>query len=63
MTFLVNDALTLTDWSDRFDNMTDDGLFHVFSDEDRRLYAECIGKKGLATLIKCHANASQIPRS
>jgi cyclopropane fatty-acyl-phospholipid synthase-like methyltransferase len=46
-TFLVKDALTLKDWPERFDNVIDSGLFHVFSDEDRRPYVE-----GLATLLK-----------
>src|SRR4051794_1791396 len=31
-TFLVKDALTLQGWSERFDNVIDSGLFHVFSD-------------------------------
>src|SRR5580700_8201271 len=39
-TFLVKDALTLKDWSERFDNVIDSGLFHVFSDEDRLRYVE-----------------------
>jgi SAM-dependent methyltransferase len=46
-TFLVKDALTLKDWSERFDNVIDSGLFHVFSDEDRRRYVE-----GLATVLR-----------
>jgi cyclopropane fatty-acyl-phospholipid synthase-like methyltransferase len=46
-TFLVKDALTLKDWSERFDNVIDSGLFHVFSDDDRRRYVE-----GLATVLK-----------
>lgn len=46
-TFLVKDALTLKDWSERFDNVIDSGLFHVFSDEDRRRYVE-----GLAVVLK-----------
>ena len=46
-TFLVKDALTLKDWPERFDNVIDSGLFHVFSDEDRRRYVE-----GLATVLK-----------
>jgi cyclopropane fatty-acyl-phospholipid synthase-like methyltransferase len=46
-TFLVKDALTLKDWSEQFDNVIDSGLFHVFSDEDRRRYVE-----GLATVLK-----------
>jgi cyclopropane fatty-acyl-phospholipid synthase-like methyltransferase len=47
VTFLVKDALTLKDWSERFDNVIDSGLFHVFGDEDRRLYVE-----GLAAILK-----------
>jgi cyclopropane fatty-acyl-phospholipid synthase-like methyltransferase len=47
VTFLVKDALTLKDWKERFDNMIDSGLFHVFSDEARRPYVE-----GLATVLK-----------
>jgi len=46
-TFTVKDATTLKDWSERFDNVIDSGLFHVFSDEDRRLFVE-----GLATVLK-----------
>lgn len=37
-TFLVKDALKLQQWSARFDDVIDSGLFHVFSDEDRALY-------------------------
>jgi SAM-dependent methyltransferase len=47
VTFLVKDALTLKDWTERFDDVIDSGLFHVFSDEDRKPYAE-----GLATVLK-----------
>jgi cyclopropane fatty-acyl-phospholipid synthase-like methyltransferase len=46
-TFLVKDALTLKDWVERFDNVVDSGLFHVFSDEHRQRYVE-----GLATALK-----------
>jgi cyclopropane fatty-acyl-phospholipid synthase-like methyltransferase len=46
-TFLVKDALTLKDWTERFDNVIDSGLFHVFDDQDRRRYV-----KGLATVLK-----------
>ena len=46
-TFLVKDALTLKDWTERFDNVIDSGLFHVFSDDDRRRYVD-----GLATVLK-----------
>jgi SAM-dependent methyltransferase len=46
-TFLVKDALTLKDWTDRFDSVIDSGLFHVFSDAARRRYVE-----GLAAVVK-----------
>lgn len=46
-TFLVQDNLTLKDWSERFDTVIDSGLFHVFGDDDRRRYVE-----GLATVLK-----------
>jgi cyclopropane fatty-acyl-phospholipid synthase-like methyltransferase len=46
-TFLVKDALTLKDWSERFDNLIDCGLFHVFSDEDRTMYVA-----GLAAVLR-----------
>jgi SAM-dependent methyltransferase len=45
--FLVKDALTLQDWSERFDNVIDSGLFHVFSDADRNKYVA-----SLATVLK-----------
>ena len=47
LTFMVNDAMTLKDWSERFDSVIDSGLFHVFSDGDRKKYVE-----GLATVLK-----------
>lgn len=47
VSFLVMDALTLKDWNERFDQIIDSGLFHVFSDADRRCYVE-----GLATVLK-----------
>ncbi len=46
-TFLVKDALTLKDWTERFENVIDSGLFHVFGDDDRRRYVE-----GLASVLK-----------
>jgi len=45
--FLVQDALILKDWSERFDNVIDSGLFHVFGDDDWLRYVE-----GLATVLK-----------
>lgn len=47
VTFLVMDALTLKDLPEVFDSVIDSGLFHVFSDEDRRRY---VG--GLASILK-----------
>jgi len=46
-TFLLKDALTLKDWTERFDNVIDSGLFHVLSNEDGCRYVE-----GLATVLK-----------
>ena len=45
--FLVKDALTLADWNERFDNVIDSGLFHVFADEQRIQYV-----RGLAAVLK-----------
>ncbi len=36
--FHVKDALSLEEWTERFDNVIDSGLFHVFSDADRLRY-------------------------
>jgi cyclopropane fatty-acyl-phospholipid synthase-like methyltransferase len=36
--FLVKDATALADWGERFASVLDSGLFHVFSDADRRRY-------------------------
>ncbi len=46
-TFLVMDALALKDLPEVFDSVIDSGLFHVFSDEDRRRYVE-----GLASVLR-----------
>jgi SAM-dependent methyltransferase len=46
-TFLAIDATTLMGWHERFDNITDCGLFHCFGDGDRKKYVE-----GLATVLK-----------
>jgi SAM-dependent methyltransferase len=45
--FLVMDALALTELPELFDSVIDSGLFHVFSDGDRRRY---VG--GLASVLK-----------
>ena len=46
-TFLEMDAMSLKDLPEVFDNVIDSGLFHVFSDNDRRRYVD-----GLATVVK-----------
>ena len=48
--FLVQDALTLGDWAaarpggERFATVIDCGLFHVFSDDDRRQYVQQLAR-------------------
>src|SRR5262245_16161316 len=53
--FLVKDALTLGDWGERFATVIDSGLFHVFSDDDRRRYvgglARVVGPGGRLFLL------------
>ena len=46
-TFFVMDALALKDLPEVFDSVIDSGLFHVFSDEDRKRY---VG--GLVSVLK-----------
>jgi cyclopropane fatty-acyl-phospholipid synthase-like methyltransferase len=38
--FLVKDATALSQWGKRFATVIDWGLFHVFSDDDRRRYVQ-----------------------
>jgi SAM-dependent methyltransferase len=45
--FLVRDATRLGDWGERFATVIDCGLFHVFSDDDRRRYVQ-----GLARVLE-----------
>ena len=45
--FLVMDALALKNLPEVFDSVVDSGLFHVFSDGDRRRYVE-----GLASVLR-----------
>jgi SAM-dependent methyltransferase len=44
--FVLGDALHLGELGQRFDTITDCGLFHVFSDDDRMTYAKSL-KTGL----------------
>ena len=45
--FLLKDAMALVDWDRRFASVTDSGLFHVYSGEERRRYVA-----GLANVLK-----------
>ena len=45
--FLVKDATALGGWGERFASVIDWGLFHVFSDDDRRRYV-----RGLAQVVQ-----------
>ena len=45
--FRVRDATALDDWGERFATAIDCGLFHVFSDDDRRRYV-----RGLARVVE-----------
>lgn len=61
-TFLVKDALKIKEWTERFDNVIDSGLFHVFSDPDRARYArglETVLKPGGRLLLLCFSD--QVP--
>lgn len=46
-TFLVMNALALQHLPEVFDSVIDSGLFHVFNDDDRRVYVD-----GLASILK-----------
>jgi cyclopropane fatty-acyl-phospholipid synthase-like methyltransferase len=57
--FLRMDALTLTTFDRKFDNVIDSGLFHVFSDEDRTRYVAGlthVAKPGGRVFLACFSN-------
>lgn len=59
-TFLVMDALALKELPEVFDTVIDSGLFHVFSDEDRRRYVGGLAsvlKPGGRLFLLCFSNA------
>ncbi len=59
-TFLVMDALALKELPEVFNNVIDSGLFHVFSDEDRRRYIEALAavlKAGGRLFLLCFSDA------
>ncbi|HLW67894.1 MAG TPA: class I SAM-dependent methyltransferase [Gemmataceae bacterium] len=68
VTFLVKDATALADWDQRFDNVIDNGLFHVFGDADRKKYVAGLAivlKPGGRLFLMCFSNeepGSQGPR-
>lgn len=54
--FVIGDALHLEKLNQRFDTITDSGLFHVFSDEERILFARSLRSvlnKGGAYFMLC----------
>ena len=61
-TFLVKDALKLEEWTERFDNVIDSGLFHVFADADRTRICpglEAVLSPGGRLLLACFSD--QVP--
>jgi SAM-dependent methyltransferase len=59
--FLVKDALKLHEWTERFDNVIDSGLFHVFSDTDRIRYVrglENVLNPGARLFLLCFSDAT-----
>jgi ubiquinone/menaquinone biosynthesis C-methylase UbiE len=59
-TFLVQDATALGNWSEKFDNAVDSGLFHVFSDDDRKQYVAGLAhvlKPGGRVFLMCFSDA------
>ena len=55
-TFVVGDALMLGELKKRFDTITDSGLFHVFSDSERPIFAKSLGsamRKGGTYFMLC----------
>jgi SAM-dependent methyltransferase len=58
--FLVQDALTLSGWGERFDTAIDSGLFHVFPDDARRRYVAGLARvlrPGGRLLLLCFSDA------
>ena len=58
--FRVGDALKLTDSAERFDSVLDSGLFHVFSDDDRKQYVRGLAhvtRPGGRVFLLCFSDA------
>ena len=65
VTFTVGDALNLGELSQRFDTVTDCGLFHVFGDGGRVVYAtslESVLKKGGTYFMLCFSDKEHTTR-
>jgi cyclopropane fatty-acyl-phospholipid synthase-like methyltransferase len=45
--FLIKDAMTLSEWEQRFASVIDSGLFHIYSGDERRCYVQ-----GLANVVQ-----------
>jgi cyclopropane fatty-acyl-phospholipid synthase-like methyltransferase len=61
-TFLVQDALKLDEWTEKFDSVIDSGLFHVFADAERVRYVhglETVLNPGGHLLLACFSD--QVP--
>ena len=60
---LVKDATTLGDWGERFASVIDCGLFHVFSDADRRRYVQGLARvvvRGGRLFLLCFSDAEPV---
>jgi len=58
--FLVKDATKLSAWDERFSSVIDCGLFHVFSDDDRRRYVQGLARvvrRGGRVFLMCFSDA------
>jgi ubiquinone/menaquinone biosynthesis C-methylase UbiE len=58
-TFVLGDALHLEKLNQKFDTITDSGLFHVFSDEERVIFARSLRsaiKKGGTYYMLCFSD-------
>ena len=60
--FFVMDALALKDLPEVFDNVIDSGLFHVFSDEDRKRYVDGPGGRLFLLCFSDEEPGTQGPR-
>ena len=58
--FMVRDALKLHEWTERFDNVIDSGLFHVFSDTDRIRYVRGLENVLPARVCSCFVSVTPL---